>query len=125
MERNSFSLKLKSVAPDRTLYGCERVYNNVDLKRRTRSCPRLHPNARGDEEFSLAVAAQPRDPIGSVTCKDSSQVCWSKCALACDPTARKMLRISEIRIIRELSISYDTVKHRYDVKIRELSELRL
>jgi HK97 family phage prohead protease len=126
VERNSFSLKIKSVAADGTFTGIGAVYNNTDL-----GGDRILPGAfsrtlAATKSYPLLWQHNPSDPIGSVKCTDSSQGLMVEGALLlADPTARKCYEFMKSGIIRGLSIGYDTVKSSYVDDVRELSELRL
>ena len=126
MERNSFSLKIKSVAPDGSFTGLGAVYNNVDL-----GGDRILPGAfsrtlAATKTFPLLWQHNPSDPIGSVKCTDSSQGLQVEGQLLLsDATARKCYEFLKAGIIKGLSIGFETIKSSYVDDVRELSELRL
>jgi uncharacterized protein len=126
VERNSFSLKIKGVAPDGSFTGIGAVYNNVDL-----GGDKILPGAftrtlAGTKTFPLLWQHNPSDPIGSVKCTDTSQgLQVDGQLLLSDPTAQKAYSFLKAGILKGLSIGYDTVKQNYDGDVRELTELKL
>jgi HK97 family phage prohead protease len=126
VERNSFSLKIKSVAADGTFTGLGAVYNNVDL-----GGDKILPGAfsrtlAGSKSYPLLWQHDPASPIGSVKVTDTSQGLQCEGSLLLeDPTARKAYSFLKAGILKGLSIGYDTIDCKYVDDIRELSQLRL
>jgi uncharacterized protein len=126
VERNSFSLKIKSVAPDGTFTGLGAVYGNVDL-----GGDKIMPGAfartlAAGKTIPLLWQHNASDPIGTAKLLDTAQGLQVEGQLLLsDPTAQKAYSFLKAGIIKGLSIGYETVKSAFVDDVRELTELKL
>jgi uncharacterized protein len=128
MEKRDFSFKVKSFdEPDGSFEGDLAVYGNEDLGGDV-----IQPGA-----FKRSIANQgnvvpllwqhrPDEPIGTLTLEDTPGALKVKGQLLLDlPMAQKARTLLKAKIIKGLSIGYDTITQDFDNGVRHLKELRL
>jgi HK97 family phage prohead protease len=120
-------MTIKSVAPDGSFTGSLAVYNNVDL-----GGDLIEPGAftktileHGDQ-VPLLWQHKADKPIGMLTLVDGADALRVKGQLLMDvPDARNAYVLIKARIVKGLSIGFDTVKDAVDGAVRRLKEIRL
>lgn len=118
---------VKDIGDDGTFTGTLAVYNNVDL-----GGDKILPGAftktmqEKGNEIPMLWQHKPDSPIGMLSLEDSPGGLRVKGKLLLeDETAMKAYRLLKSRIIKGLSIGYDTVKDSVENGVRALKEVRL
>jgi len=122
-----FSVQVKSLGEDGSFEGQLAVYNNVDL-----GGDLILPGAftktiqeRGSE-VPLLWQHNPKEPIGTLTLIDSPAALNVKGQLLLDlPEAKKAYILLKAKVIKGLSIGFDTIKDTIENGVRQLKEVRL
>ena len=126
VDKKDFSFRIKSLTDEGTFTGLAAVYNNVDL-----GGDRILPGAftrtlSPGKRFVVLWQHDPSNPIGTCTITDTRDGIQVTGALELsDPTAKKAYTFMKSRVVKGLSIGYDTVQASYDGDVRNLTELRL
>jgi HK97 family phage prohead protease len=127
MKKHSLRMSIKSVAPDGSFAGSLAVYNNIDL-----GGDLIEPGAftktikeHGDQ-VPLLWQHKPDIPIGMLTLIDGANALSVTGQLLMDlPAAKNAYLLMKARIVKGLSIGFDTVKDSVDAGVRHLKEIRL
>jgi hypothetical protein len=122
-----FSVQVKSLGEDGSFEGQLAVYNNVDL-----GGDLILPGAftktiqeRGSE-IPLLWQHNPKEPIGTLTLVDSPAALNVKGQMLLDlPEAKKAYILLKAKVIKGLSIGFDTIKDSVENGVRQLKEVRL
>jgi len=125
--KHRFRMSIKSVAPDGSFTGSLAVYNNVDL-----GGDLIEPGAftktikeHGDQ-VPLLWQHKADVPIGMLTLIDGPEALSVKGQLLMDvPAAKNAYLLMKAKIVKGLSIGFDTVKDSVDEGVRRLKEIRL
>jgi HK97 family phage prohead protease len=120
-------MTIKSVAPDGSFTGSLAVYNNIDL-----GGDLIEPGAftktieEHGNEVPLLWQHKSDVPIGMLTLVDGPTALSVKGQLCMDvPAAKNAYLLIKARIVKGLSIGFDTVKDAVDGATRRLKEIRL
>jgi Escherichia/Staphylococcus phage prohead protease len=120
-------IAIKQVNEDGTFEGQLAVYNNVDLGKDL-----IEPGAftktiqEHGSEVPLLWQHYVDEPIGTLQLVDGPDALSVKGKLLLDlPTAKKAYLLLKAKVIKGLSIGYDTIKDSIDSGVRHLKELRL
>ena len=120
-------MTIKSVAPDGSFTGSLAVYNNIDL-----GGDLIEPGAftktiqDHGNEVPLLWQHDPKTPIGMLTLVDGPAALSVKGQLCMEvPAAKNAYILIKARIVKGLSIGFDTVKDAVDGAVRHLKEIRL
>jgi len=121
------SIEIKALQEDGSFEGVLASYNNVDL-----GGDSILPGAftktikdRGSE-IPLLWQHKADEPIGSLTLVDSPTGLNVKGQLVMElPTAKKAYLLLKMRIIKGMSIGFDTIKDSVENGVRHLKEVRL
>jgi hypothetical protein len=120
-------MQIKQISADGSFEGILAVYSNVDLGGDV-----IVPGAftKTIQEHGSTVPLlwqhQPSEPIGTLVLSDTPQALNVKGQLLMDlPLAQKAYLLLKAKIIRGMSIGYDTIKDTVDNDVRYLKELRL
>jgi HK97 family phage prohead protease len=123
----SFSVSIKEIGEDGSFEGLLASYNSVDL-----GGDLIEPGAftktikEHGAEVPLLWQHEPKEPIGSLSLIDGPDGLRVKGQLLMElPMAKKAYLLLKARIIKGMSIGYDTIKDAMDGKVRRLKELRL
>ena len=127
MAQKDFRFELKSLSDAGSFEGLVAVYNNVDLGGDV-----IEPNAfaktltdRGNE-IPILWQHDPREPIGLGKLNDTSQGLLVQGQLVLEsPVAAKSYALMKAKVLRGLSIGYDSMKDRMVDGIRHLLEIKL
>jgi HK97 family phage prohead protease len=122
-----FSVQVKSLGEDGSFEGQLAVYNNVDL-----GGDSILPGAftktiqeRGSE-IPLLWQHNHKEPIGTLTLIDSPAALNVKGQLLLAlPEAKKAYILLKARVIKGMSIGFDTIKDSVENGVRQLKEVRL
>jgi HK97 family phage prohead protease len=122
-----FSVQVKSLGEDGSFEGQLAVYNNVDL-----GGDSILPGAftktiqeRGSE-IPLLWQHKTDEPIGTLTLVDSATALNVKGQLLMAlPEAKKAYILLKARVIKGMSIGFDTIKASVENGVRQLKEVRL
>ena len=120
-------MTIKSVAPDGSFTGSLAVYNNVDLGGDLIEAGAFTKTIKehGDQ-VPLLWQHDPKVPIGMLTLVDGAEALSVKGQLLMDlPAAKNAYLLIKARIVKGLSIGFDTVKDAVDQGVRHLKEIRL
>jgi hypothetical protein len=133
--KGSLSVHIKALQDDGSFEGSLAVYSNVDL-----GGDSILPGAftktlkdRGNE-VPLLWQHNPDEPIGTLTLSDGPDALHVKGQLTLDtdangnyvvPTAIKAYVLIKAKVIKGLSIGFDTIKDSVENGVRQLKELRL
>ncbi len=120
-------MAIKTVAPDGSFTGSLAVYNNVDLGGDLIETGAFTKTIKehGDQ-VPLLWQHKPDMPIGMLTLVDGPDALSVKGQLLMDlPAAKNAYLLIKARIVRGLSIGFDTVKDAVDQGVRHLKEIRL
>jgi len=130
MQRRAFSFKVKQLDnadPVGSFEGMLAVYGNVDL-----GGDAIVPGAftrtlqNHGNQVPLLWQHKPDDPIGTLQLSDTPTGLAAKGQLELDlPTARVAYTLLKAKVIKGLSIGYDTITDSIDDGVRYLKELRL
>jgi HK97 family phage prohead protease len=128
MEKRDFSFKVKSFdAPDGSFEGDLAVYGNEDLGGDV-----IQPGAfarsikANGSQIPLLWQHRPDEPIGTLILNDTPGSLQVKGQLLLDlPMAQKARVLLKAKIVKGLSIGYDTIVEDYVGGTRHLKELRL
>jgi HK97 family phage prohead protease len=125
--KNNLRMEIKEISADGSFTGMLSVYNVVDLGKDL-----VEPGAFAKtikdhgNEVPMLWQHKPDVPIGTLTLEDGPEALHVKGQLLMDlPEAKKAYLLIKARIVRGLSIGFDTVKEVLDGGIRRLKELRL
>lgn len=125
--KQHFDLQIKAIAPDGSFSGILAVYNNVDL-----GGDSILPGAftKTIQEHGDIIPClwqhDTHEPIGQLTVTDSPEGLLVKGQLEMElPMAQKAYVLLKAKIIKGLSIGYDTVKKDVEGGVRKLKEIRL
>jgi HK97 family phage prohead protease len=125
--KNNLRMEIKEISADGSFTGMLSVYNVVDLGKDL-----VEPGAftktikDHGNEVPMLWQHKPDVPIGTLTLEDGPEALHVKGQLLMDlPEAKKAYLLIKARIVRGLSIGFDTVKEVLDGGIRRLKELRL
>jgi HK97 family phage prohead protease len=125
--KQHFNLQVKAIGADGSFEGILAVYNNVDL-----GGDSILPGAftktiqEHGNEVPMLWQHETDEPIGSLTLTDSPDALLVKGQLLMElPMAQKAYLLLKARIIKGLSIGYDTVKKDVEGGVRKLKEIRL
>jgi HK97 family phage prohead protease len=125
--KREFQFELKSISSEGTFVGLGAVYNNVDLGN-DMILPGAFTKTLAEKggEVPLLMGHDSRMPIGRATVTDSPQglIVQGKLILEADGSRSAYALLKE-RVIKGLSIGYDTVKSQMVDGVRRLSELKL
>jgi HK97 family phage prohead protease len=125
-ERHDCTLKIKLLEPTGSFQGVAAVYNNVDL-----GGDRIEPGAftrtiAASKVFPLLWQHQSDNPIGTVTVSDSREGLLVSGQLLMDlDEAKRAYTLIKAKVIRGLSIGYETIQESVEDGVRLLKELRL
>ena len=127
--KNKFKLKMaiKEIATDGSFEGVLAVYNNIDL-----GGDRILPGAfaktikeRGNQVPMLWQHKSDR-PIGMLTLIDDTDALRVRGQLLMDlPDAKNAYLLIKARVVKGLSIGFDTMKDAVEKGVRQLLEIRL
>ena len=120
-------MTIKSVAPDGSFTGSLAVYNNVDLGGDLIEAGAFTKTIKehGDQ-VPLLWQHKADVPIGMLTLVDGPDALSVKGQLLMDlPAAKSAYLLIKARIVKGLSIGFDTVKDAVDEGVRHLKEIRL
>jgi HK97 family phage prohead protease len=120
-------MSVKALQEDGSFEGILASYNNVDL-----GGDRILPGAftktmqeRGNE-IPMLWQHDPHQPIGTLSLSDSATGLMVKGQLLMDlPQARNAYTLLKAKVIKGLSIGFDTIKDSIDNGVRQLKEVRL
>jgi HK97 family phage prohead protease len=125
--KSNLRMEIKEISADGSFIGMLSVYNVVDLGKDL-----VEPGAftktikDHGNEVPMLWQHKPDVPIGTLTLEDGPDALHVKGQLLMDlPEAKKAYLLIKARIVRGLSIGFDTVKEVLDGGIRRLKELRL
>jgi HK97 family phage prohead protease len=125
--KSNLRMEIKEISADGSFTGMLSVYNVVDLGKDL-----VEPGAftktikDHGNEVPMLWQHKPDVPIGTLTLEDGPEALHVKGQLLMDlPEAKKAYLLIKARIVRGLSIGFDTVKEVLDGGIRRLKELRL
>jgi HK97 family phage prohead protease len=125
--KSNLRMEIKEISADGSFTGMLSVYNIVDLGKDL-----VEPGAftktikDHGNEVPMLWQHKPDVPIGTLTLEDGPEALHVKGQLLMDlPEAKKAYLLIKARIVRGLSIGFDTVKEVLDGGIRRLKELRL
>jgi HK97 family phage prohead protease len=125
--KQHFNLQIKAIAADGSFEGVLAVYDNVDL-----GGDSILPGAftktiqEHGNEVPLLWQHDTEEPIGQLTLTDSPEALLVKGQLLMElPMAQKAYVLLKARIIKGLSIGYDTIKKDVEGGVRKLKEIRL
>jgi HK97 family phage prohead protease len=125
--KSNLRMEIKEISADGSFTGMLSVYNIVDLGKDL-----VEPGAftktikDHGNEVPMLWQHKPDVPIGTLTLEDGPGALHVKGQLLMDlPEAKKAYLLIKARIVRGLSIGFDTVKEVLDGGIRRLKELRL
>ena len=125
--KNNLRMEIKEISADGSFTGMLSVYNVIDLGKDL-----VEPGAftktikDHGNEVPMLWQHKPDVPIGTLTLEDGSDALYVKGQLLMElPEAKKAYLLIKARIVRGLSIGFDTVKEVLDGGIRRLKELRL
>src|SRR4051812_14331745 len=125
--KSNLPMEIKEISADGSFTGLLSVYNIVDLGKDL-----IEPGAftktivEHGNEVPMLWQHKPDVPIGTLTLTDGPDALHVKGQLLMDlPEAKKAYLLIKARIVRGLSIGFDTVKQVLDGGIRRLKELRL
>ena len=125
--KNNLRMEIKEISADGSFTGMLSVYNVVDLGKDL-----VEPGAftktikDHGNEVPMLWQHKPDVPIGTLTLEDGPDALHVKGQLLMElPEAKKAYLLIKARIVRGLSIGFDTVKEVLDGGIRRLKELRL
>jgi HK97 family phage prohead protease len=125
--KNNLRMEIKEISADGSFTGMLSVYNVIDLGKDL-----VEPGAftktikDHGNEVPMLWQHKPDVPIGMLTLEDGPDALTVKGQLLLDlPEAKKAYLLIKARIVRGLSIGFDTVKEAMDGGIRRLKELRL
>jgi HK97 family phage prohead protease len=125
--KSNLRMEIKEISADGSFTGLLSVYNIVDLGKDL-----VEPGAftktikDHGNEVPMLWQHKPDVPIGTLTLEDGPEALHVKGQLLMDlPEAKKAYLLIKARIVRGLSIGFDTVKEVLDGGIRRLKELRL
>ena len=126
-QKGNLLMEIKEIAADGSFTGLLSVYNVVDLGKDL-----VEPGAftktikDHGNEVPMLWQHKPDVPIGTLTLQDGADALHVKGQLLMElPEAKKAYLLIKARIVRGLSIGFDTVKEVLDGGIRRLKELRL
>jgi HK97 family phage prohead protease len=125
--KDHLRMEIKEISADGSFAGMLSVYNIVDLGRDLVE-PGAFTQTIKDHGNEVPMLWQHKSdvPIGTLTLEDGPDALYVKGQLLMDlPEARKAYLLIKARIVRGLSIGFDTVKEVLDGGIRRLKELRL
>jgi uncharacterized protein len=126
MQHQNFSLKLKSVDDTGSFVGLGAVYNNVDL-----GGDQILPGAfartlAASKTFPLLWQHKSDCPIGTATVSDSQQGLVVAGQLLMDlDEAKRAYTLIKAKVIKGLSIGYDTIQESFENGVRQLKECRI
>ncbi len=125
--KSNLRMEIKEISADGSFTGMLSVYNVVDLGKDL-----VEPGAftktikDHGNEVPMLWQHKPDVPIGTLTLEDGPDALRVKGQLLMElPEAKKAYLLIKARIVRGLSIGFDTVKEVLDGGIRRLKELRL
>ena len=125
--KNNLRMEIKEISADGSFTGMLSVYNVIDLGKDL-----VEPGAftktikDHGKEVPMLWQHKPDVPIGTLTLEDGPDALYVKGQLLMElPEAKKAYLLIKARIVRGLSIGFDTVKEVLDGGIRRLKELRL
>jgi HK97 family phage prohead protease len=125
--KHQFPIAIKEISGDGSFEGLLAVYGNVDLGK-----DMIEPGAftktiqEHGSEVPLLWQHDTDEPIGKLTLVDGPDALRVKGQLLMDlPMAQKAFLLLKARIIRGLSIGYDSIKDSVEEGVRHLKELRL
>jgi HK97 family phage prohead protease len=125
--KNNLRMEIKEISADGSFTGMQSVYNVIDLGKDL-----VEPGAftktikDHGNEVPMLWQHKPDVPIGTLTLEDGPEALNVKGQLLMElPEAKKAYLLIKARIVRGLSIGFDTVKEVLDGVIRRLKELRL
>lgn len=123
----NLSVTIKSLQADGTFEGALAVYNNVDL-----GGDQILPGAftktiqEKGNQVPLLWQHDPSKPIGTLTLVDSPDALRVKGQLLMEiDDAKRAYLLIKAKVIKGLSIGYDTIKDSVSDGVRQLKELRL
>ena len=125
--KSIFRMQIKTIAPDGTFEGALAVYNNVDLGGDLIE-PGAFTKTIQDRGSQVPLLWQHRSdtPIGMLTLSDSPASLNVKGQLLMEiPAAKNAYLLIKSRIVKGLSIGFDTVKESVTDNVRRLKEIRL
>jgi uncharacterized protein len=125
-ERHDCALKIKSLDPTGSFSGVAAVYNNVDL-----GGDRIEPGSfsrtiAASKVFPLLWQHQSDNPIGTVTVTDSREGLLVSGQLLMDlEEAKRAYLLIKAKVIKGLSIGFETIQDSVEDGVRLLKEIRL
>ena len=125
--KNNLRMEIKEISADGSFTGMLSVYNVVDLGKDLVE-PGAFTKTIKDHGNEVPMLWQHKSdvPIGTLTLEDGPDALHVKGQLLMElPEAKKAYLLIKARIVRGLSIGFDTVKEVLDGGIRRLKELRL
>jgi HK97 family phage prohead protease len=125
--KQHFNLQIKAIAADGSFEGVLAVYDNVDLGGDS-ILPGAFTKTMKDHgnEVPLLWQHDTEEPIGQLTLTDSPEALLVKGQLLMDlPMAQKAYLLLKAKIIKGMSIGYDTIKKDIEGGVRKLKEIRL
>ena len=126
MEQKDYKFEIKQLTEDGTFEGYLSVFNVVDSYGDLVEKGAFKKTLSEQKEFPLLWSHNMMEPIGSFTAEEDEYGLKIKGALNLDiPKAREVYSNIKKRIIKGLSIGYDSIQKLIDEGIRRLKELKL
>lgn len=126
-KQRQFRMAVKNLAEDGSFEGCLSPYNNLDEGGDLVE-PGAYTKTIQENEGKLIALWQHgvKDPIGELLLDDRPDGLWCKGQLLLDiPEAKKAYLLMKAKIVRGLSIGYETIKSQVIDGVRHLKEIRL
>jgi HK97 family phage prohead protease len=125
--KSHLRMEIKQIAEDGTFEGLLSTYGNVDDGGDLVEAGAFTKTIKEHgNEVPLLWQHRPDVPIGMLTLEDTAEALNVKGRLLMDlPEARKAYLLIKARIVKGLSIGFDTVKDAVENGVRRLKELRL
>lgn len=125
-ERHDCSLKIKSLDPEGSFAGVAAVYNTVDLGGDRILQGSFARTIAASKTFPLLWQHQADNPIGTVTVADSREGLLVSGQLLMDlPAAKNAYVLIKAKVIKGLSIGFETIQESLEDGVRLLKEIRL
>jgi HK97 family phage prohead protease len=127
MEEKTFKFEIKELDEDGTFEGYAAVFNTVDFGNDVIKKGAFKKSLRENKDLPLLWYHDPKQPIGKIIeAAEDENGLRIKARLNLDvQRAKEVYSNMKQKIVRGLSIGYDTIKHSWDDMVRILQEVKL